>query len=96
MSAETVAAVAAVATILLALAGVLITLGRVLERQKVHGEEFTAVKARLDALEDGHGEHNAAFEALRGEIKGLNSVIKNLVTSMDRWTDRLDRHLEKD
>lgn len=99
MNYEGIAAVAAVATIivsLMALGGVLITLGRVLERQRVHSEHNQKTDDRLDALEDGHSQHDAAFEALRGELNGLNGNITRLTTSLDRWTDKLEKHLEKE
>jgi septal ring factor EnvC (AmiA/AmiB activator) len=81
---------------LVTLAGILVTMGRVLERQKVHDEQLKEHGKDIAELKDGHGESRAAFEALRGELKGLKAAISTLGTQIAEFVARLDRHLEKD
>ncbi len=82
-------------TIFATIGAVLVRLGRVLERQESHRDQLAKHDTRIDDLEDGHGQHGAAFEALRGEIKGLRAAIDMLGGTMERLAEKLDRHMER-
>jgi len=82
-------------TIFATVGAVLVRLGRVLERQDSHRDQLAKHDTRIDDLEDGHGKHDSAFEALRGEIKGLRGAMDTLGDTMQRLTDKLERHMER-
>ena len=95
MTAETIGLWVAIGGLALAVGTNLVQLGRVLERQKVHGEELSRHETRLVNLADGHSEARAIFESLRGELKGIRGVMEAWSTRMEEWIERVDRHLEK-
>jgi len=78
----------------LTLGGILVRLGRVLERQETQTGQLVKHDQRLDDLEDGHGHHDTAFEALKGEMNGLRGAMDSLGGTIERMIVKLDRHLE--
>lgn len=82
-------------TVFATVGGLLVRLGRVLERQAVHDTKLTKHDTQIDELKDGHGEHGAAFESLRGELRGLRGAMDSLGDTMKHFVDRLERHMER-
>ena len=71
------------------LGGILVTLGRVLERQKAHGEALKAHDDRISDMEAGHSAHTTLLE-------GFKVAMENLSTTLSKWIDRMDRYIEKE
>lgn len=82
-------------TVFATIGAVLVRLGRVLERQDSHRDQLAKHDTQIEELKDGHGQHGASFEALRGEFKGLRGSIDTLVDTMQRLAERFERHIER-
>ena len=95
MAVETFGLWATIAGLAITVGGLLVRYGRMLERQKVHGETLVQHRSELDDLADGHSETKAASEALRGEMRELQATIRGLADTLREWISRLDRHLER-
>ena len=95
MTGETIGVWMAIGGLALAVGTNLVQLGRVLERQKVHGEEILRQREDIADLADGHSESKAIFEALKGELNGIRSVLQAWSSRMEEWIKRFDRHIER-
>lgn len=95
MNAAEISILVGFVTVALSVGAILVKLGRVLERQDVTTKRQEQHEAWIGELQDGHGEHNAAFESLRGEMMGLRTVMQSLAATMEKVAEKLDRHLER-
>lgn len=95
MAVETFGLWATIAGLAVTVGGLLVRYGRVLERQKIHGEILDQHRVELDDLSDGHSRATAASEALRGEMRGLQETMRGLADTLRECIQRLDRHLER-
>lgn len=95
MTAETIGIWVSLAGLFLAVGSLLVKLGRVLERQKVHDEELVRQRDELDELATGHADQRADFEGMRSDMRSVRSAIDSMALSVRELVSRMDRHMDQ-
>ena len=74
-----------VGVLFITVCGLLVQVGRLMERQKVHGETLKEHRTELDELGRGHIE----VVELRGEMRGIRDAITGLRADLTRILEKM-------